>query len=472
MCSEQVTPVAIRLRGLGKCYHVYRRPLDRLWQAIAPGARYREFWALRGLDMDIAAGETVGIIGRNGSGKSTLLQMIAGTLTPTEGEVQVRGRIAALLELGSGFDPDFTGRENIYLNAAVLGLRRHEIDERFARIEAFADLGDYLDQPVRGYSSGMAVRLAFAVAINVDPDVLIIDEALAVGDEAFQRKCFARIDQMKRDGTTILFVSHAAASIVQLCDRAVLIDAGERVLTGLPKDVVARYQRLVHALPERRAQVRAELVAEDRDWREHGPPAAAPIAAANDPESPVVHAVAGAAHERHDPGFVPRSLVEYPSHGARILDPHLRNAAGDRVNVLIPGRDYVYTYEVAFSEAATGVHFGMMIKSMSGVELFSMASHAHGDAIAEVPAGAHVRVEFRFDARFMPGTYFLNAGCQARRDGQDMYLHRLLDAACFRIEVPASDRRLGGFFDLSREPAATWQTLPSVVRLDDAENAS
>jgi lipopolysaccharide transport system ATP-binding protein len=187
---------------------------------------------LRDVDLEVWPGETVGIVGKNGSGKSTLLQIIAGTMTPTQGDVEVHGRVAALLELGSGFSPDFTGRENVKLNASLLGLRAAEIEERMPRIEAFAELEDFIDQPVRTYSSGMYMRLAFAVAINTDPDVLIIDEALAVGDEAFQRKCFATIERMKKGGATILFVSHSASSVNQLCDRAVLLDGGRRLLTS------------------------------------------------------------------------------------------------------------------------------------------------------------------------------------------------------------------------------------------------
>ncbi|MEX5494519.1 ABC transporter ATP-binding protein, partial [Pseudomonas asgharzadehiana] len=193
--------VAIKVENLSKCYHIYDQPRDRLRQFVLPpvqrtlGMRsrqyYREFWALRGVNFEVKKGETVGIVGRNGSGKSTLLQMICGTLNPTDGSIQTQGRVAALLELGAGFNPEFTGRENVYLNAAILGLSKEETDQRFDDIAAFAEIGTFIEQPIRSYSSGMIVRLAFAVAINVDPDILIVDEALSVGDELFQRKCFS-----------------------------------------------------------------------------------------------------------------------------------------------------------------------------------------------------------------------------------------------------------------------------------------
>ena len=240
--------IAIRVNNLSKCYHIYDRPQDRLKQLVVPKLRslvgrnpnryYREFWALNDVSFEVGRGETIGIIGRNGSGKSTLLQMICGTLDPTAGLVETRGRVAALLELGAGFNPEFTGRENVYMNATVLGLTQEEISTRFDSIASFADIGEFIEQPVKHYSSGMYARLAFAVAINVDPDILVVDEALAVGDEPFQRKCFSRIEKIRNDGGTILFVSHSGSTVINLCDRAILLHRGERLYTGTPKRAV------------------------------------------------------------------------------------------------------------------------------------------------------------------------------------------------------------------------------------------
>lgn len=242
--------IAIRVQNLSKCYQIYDTPGDRLKQFVAPRVMrflgkgqktyFREFWALHDVSFEVKRGETVGIIGRNGSGKSTLLQIICGTLTPTAGHVQVNGRVAALLELGSGFNPEFTGRENVYLNAAVLGLTKEEVDARFDQIAAFADIGQFMDQSVKSYSSGMMVRLAFAVIAHVDADILIIDEALAVGDAFFNQKCMRFLRSFMKNGT-ILFVSHDTASIRNLCNYAVWLEKGKLIQDGIPKDVCGLY---------------------------------------------------------------------------------------------------------------------------------------------------------------------------------------------------------------------------------------
>jgi lipopolysaccharide transport system ATP-binding protein len=248
--------IAIKVEGLGKCYQIYDQPHDRLKQFVLPRLQqlvsqpqrkyHREFWALKDVSFDVKKGETVGIIGRNGSGKSTLLQIITGTLTPTFGTVTTKGRIAALLELGSGFNSDFTGRENVYLNGALLGFSTAQIDEKFDAIASFADIGEHLDQPVKTYSSGMLVRLAFAVQVQVEPEILIVDEALAVGDALFQKRCFQRIEKLVSDGTTVLFVSHDQESIRTLTNRALLLNKGRPIEWGLSSEVVLKYRQLLH----------------------------------------------------------------------------------------------------------------------------------------------------------------------------------------------------------------------------------
>jgi lipopolysaccharide transport system ATP-binding protein len=245
-----MTDIAIKVQNLSKCYHIYDNPRDRLKQFFAPRLQrlfrqpskqyFREFWALKDVSFEIKKGETVGIIGRNGSGKSTLLQMICGTLTPTSGSIQTHGRIAALLELGSGFNPEFSGRENVYMNASVLGLSNQEIDDRFNDIIAFADIGQFIEQPVKTFSSGMMVRLAFAVIAHVDADILIIDEALAVGDAFFTQKCMRFLRGFMKTGT-VLFVSHDTGAVVNLCNKAVLLDHGKIAKIDTPKDVIERY---------------------------------------------------------------------------------------------------------------------------------------------------------------------------------------------------------------------------------------
>ncbi|HLG31305.1 MAG TPA: ABC transporter ATP-binding protein [Candidatus Brocadiales bacterium] len=242
---------AIAVKNVSKKYPIYEKPLHRLQEAFVKnilgkrGKYHKEFWALRDMSFDVKKGSIVGIVGQNGAGKSTLLQIIAGTMTPTTGSVEVNGRVSALLELGAGFNPEFTGRENVFMNGSILGFSESEMKNRFDEIERFADIGEFIDQPVKTYSSGMYVRLAFAVAINVDPEILIVDEALSVGDVFFQHRCMHKINQFKRDGKTILFVSHDPNAVKSLCDKAILIDKGRMLEIGTPDKVVAKYLSLV-----------------------------------------------------------------------------------------------------------------------------------------------------------------------------------------------------------------------------------
>ena len=250
-----MTDIAIRATRLSKCYHIYNTPHDRLKQFVVPRLQqlvrrtpkqyFHEFWALNDVSFEIKKGETVGIIGRNGSGKSTLLQLLCGTLTPSGGQVEINGRIAALLELGSGFNPEFTGRENVYMNAAILGLSNEEVMERFDDIAAFADIGEFIEQPVKTYSSGMFVRLAFAVNILSNPDVMIVDEALAVGDMNFQAKCMTALSRIQERGATVLFVSHDVGALKSLCSRGIYLEHGKMMRIGSAAEVAEHYVRVM-----------------------------------------------------------------------------------------------------------------------------------------------------------------------------------------------------------------------------------
>lgn len=236
--------IAIKVDGVSKCFHIYQRPHHRLFQSLFGRQRkfFQEYWALQDISFEVTQGETVGIIGRNGAGKSTLLQIICGTVEPTSGKVELNGRVAALLELGAGFNPEFTGAENVYMNASILGLSTAEIDVRYDSIVEFAGIGDFIDQPVKFYSSGMYIRLAFAIAISVDPDVLIIDEALSVGDAAFQYKCIRKLETLRAAGVCILFVSHDIASVKRFCDRGIWLHNGKTMLSGDAISVADAYQ--------------------------------------------------------------------------------------------------------------------------------------------------------------------------------------------------------------------------------------
>lgn len=450
---------AITVRNLSKCYPIYGSPRDRLKQFVLPrllrlfgkGDRryFQEFWALRNVSFEIGRGETVGIIGHNGSGKSTLLQMICGTLAPSGGEIQTNGRIAALLELGSGFNPEFTGRENVYMNAAILGLSRAEIGERFDSIADFAEIGAFIDQPVKSYSSGMLVRLAFAVAINVDPEILIVDEALSVGDELFQRKCFSRIEAIRKNGATILFVSHSGGQVVELCDRAILLDGGEKIASGQPKQIVARYQKLLYAPREKRAELREQMllasseepISLQQDQREE--PAPAPTQ-----KSPADEEI----KESLDPGLKPSSTIEYESHGAYIENVRILALTGESVNNLVRGRTYRYAYSVSFDRPASDVRFGMLIKSISGVELGgAVSAKSLEESLPYATEGSVYDIEFLFRCNLNPGVYFLNAGIVGIVAGTETYLHRIVDIAMFRV-LPISDDVATGIIDFNCVP--------------------
>jgi lipopolysaccharide transport system ATP-binding protein len=427
---------AIEVTDVSKSFRTYAKPSDRLKQFIygrfefikKQGEKYyRDFFALKSVSLSIKKGETVGIVGRNGSGKSTVLQIICGTLNPDSGKVVVSGKIAALLELGSGFNPEYSGRENVYLNAAVLGLTKDETDRVFSKIHDFSGIGDFIDQPVKTYSSGMVVRLAFSVAINIDPDVLIIDEALAVGDELFQRKCYSRIEEIKRNGATILFVSHSASAIVELCDRAILFDQGEILGTGDPKVVVSNYQKLLYAPMEKSHGLRKEIKL-----------------ALSESSLPVVHEHSNALPQHktanpsqvvsfYDQNLQTTSIVEFNGEYAKIYEPKILNNQGEQVNNLVHGEEYTYCYSVNFHADAQYVRFGMLIKTMTGFELAGACTSLPSDSIEMVAAGKNISVKFKFRCLVNTGTYFLNAGVLAERDGIETYLHRLVDACPFRV---------------------------------------
>ena len=239
--------IALSVKNVSKCFEMYEKPVHRLYQTLFAGKKkfYKEFWALKDINFEIRRGECVGIIGRNGAGKSTLLQIVTGTLAPTTGEVKANGRVAALLELGSGFNPEFTGRENVYLNGSILGLSHEEIEANYQKILDFADIGEFIDQPVKTYSSGMMVRLAFAVQVMVDPDILIVDEALAVGDAAFQRKCFARMDELVARGVTVILVTHDTETVKRRCSRAIFLRGGSVAFDGSALDGVTEYMHFL-----------------------------------------------------------------------------------------------------------------------------------------------------------------------------------------------------------------------------------
>lgn len=449
----------ICLEGISKCYKQYAYPIDRLKELIIPAhSRATEFWALRNIDFRISQGETLGIVGRNGSGKSTLLQIIVGTLTPTSGQVKVKGRISALLELGSGFNPEFTGRQNVFFNGRLLGLEQEEIEKRFDEIVAFADIGHFIDQPVKTYSSGMFVRLAFAVAINVDPDILIVDEALAVGDEAFQRKCFSRIRAFREQGKTILFVSHAASSVIELCNRSILVDHGEIILSGSPKLIISKYHKLLYCPNDQVEAFREEIKELNRQNNQNH--SQNNLVSGEDSDNPSLqllnnnhknNTLVKKLQPFYDPYLKPESTVTYISRGAEIRDPYLTTIEGEKVNNLVRGEEYIYHYTVDFTQDSYQIRFGMLIKTVSGFFLGGAASHPINKMIEFIPEKTTAKVEFKFTCLLLPGVYFLNNGVLGLINAEECYLHRCVDVLMFRVQ-PEEDLIATQTIDFLIEP--------------------
>ncbi len=439
--------IAVRVDDLSKCYQIYDSPSARLKQSLmgrararlglAPKRYFREFWAVRNVSFEVPRGQTVGIVGRNGSGKSTLLQMICGTLNPTTGDVTTRGRIAALLELGSAFNPEFTGRENVYMNGTVLGFRRDEISRRFDEIVDFAGVDAFIDQPVKTYSSGMRLRLAFAVQAQLDPDILVVDEALAVGDARFQAKCFARLRRLKENGTSILLVTHATEQVVTHCDAALLLDAGRPLMTGQPREVINRYLDLLFG---REAQGDAAGTAPVN------------VAAANAPASAGAESARAAELDTTRERFASRP--NYNPHeyrwgdgAAEILDFELRADETAFPTTIAVGARMRLRLAIRFGREVVRPILGVTIKTKEGVTVFGTNTERLADArMRDVGrAGSVITATVGFDCRLAPGDYFVSLGL-ASRQGDGVTPHdRRYDAIHLHV---GSEERLFGLVDL------------------------
>lgn len=415
----------IEVSGISKSFLLNPTLINVLATKLLPQKRQPRFEALKNISFTAYPGETLGIVGHNGSGKSTLLQVICGVLRASSGHVTVQGRVAALLELGSGFNPEFTGVENIYFNARLLGLSHDEIKQRFDAIVDFADIGPFLDRPVKTYSSGMMLRLAFAVAINIEPQILIIDEALSVGDAAFQRKCQAKLKQLKSQGVTLLFVSHSASQVIELCDRAILLDRGELLMVDTPKQVVHNYHKLLHMTDEQERLAFREKIINSEELNTEN------ITEKKQQTRSVTH---------WSPELTPKSTVWYQKNGAEITEPRIENTQGERVNVLVAGERYRYCFNVQAERDVFEVGFGMMIKTVNGIEICGATStRSHQKRIDYLSASSSVDVQFSFVCTLQKGDYFLNCGCSGIVDGQRQFLHRGVDVAMFSVIEDNSD---------------------------------
>ncbi|ATA18599.1 lipopolysaccharide transport system ATP-binding protein [Gibbsiella quercinecans] len=412
---------AIQINNVDKCYQVYESPARRLKQFImprieqklgkTPSVYHEDFWALKDVSFELPKGQTMGIVGRNGSGKSTLLQIIAGTLSPSSGSVNVNGRVAALLELGAGFNADFTGRENVYLNASLLGLSHEETEDKLDDILSFADIGHFIDSPVRAYSSGMLVRLAFAVQAQIDPEILIVDEALAVGDAKFQAKCFARLKKLKQDGTSILFVSHATEQIVTHCDRALLLDGGVVQAQGQPRDIVNRYLDILFGKKKTADSERDEINKQLE------------IAVAGEKQLAVRESVAkNASAEKlplfshlnglYDkrPNYNP-SEYRWGDRSAELVDFYLEQEGESYPSNISPKKEILFSFRVVFNNMIVRPIFGFAVKTKEGVTIYNTNSEWQSiDTLDAGMPGKDAVITVTLPVMLFEGDYFVSVG--------------------------------------------------------------
>jgi lipopolysaccharide transport system ATP-binding protein len=417
-----VTDVAIETRSLGKRYQLYDKPVHRMWQSLLGGERrfYREFWALREVDFQLHRGEALGIVGRNGAGKSTLLQLIAGTLKPSEGSAAIHGRVAALLELGSGFNPEFTGRQNVYLNAAILGLTRAEIEARIEDILAYSEIGDFVDQPVRNYSTGMVMRLAFAVVVHVDADILIIDEALAVGDAFFMQKCMRYLREFRQRGT-MLFVSHDSASITSLCDRAIWLEHGRVQCIGDARAVMEAY--LEASLIERQGGNSTRRNGVAGTLREM------PLRQVDPRQELMDRSIL-----RNDMHVFPfRPDVEgFGECKARVTDVSFSNEAGQAVAIVMAGECVRLDIRLCADGAMDNLIVGFYVKDRRGQLLFGDNTALCREGDFPVEEGEVIRAGFQFVMpRLLNGDYFIATGVAEGTQEQHVVQHWLHEALRF-----------------------------------------
>ena len=399
-------------------YKLYDKPSDRLKEALGLTRKklYKEHYALRDVNFDIQEGECVGIIGTNGSGKSTILKIITGVLTPTQGEVKVDGRISALLELGAGFNMEYSGLENVYLNGTMIGFSKEEIDARLDDILEFADIGDFIHQPVKTYSSGMFVRLAFAVAINIDPEILVVDEALSVGDVFFQAKCYHKFEEFKKQGKTILFVSHDLSSVSKYCDRVILLNKGVKLDEGSPKQMVDLYKQL--------------LVGQDPVKQQEA-----------DKEKKAAVQSEGTGNFQANP-----NMLEYGNRMAEIIHFEVLDDRGMLSNTIEKGTEFKIRMKVQFNEDIQEPIMAYTFKNIKGTEITGTNTMFEKAQVARSGAGDECTVTFTQNMDLQGGEYLLSFGCTGYKDGDFTVFHRLYDACNITV---VSSKNTVGFYDMN-----------------------
>lgn len=423
MGKSQEIPPAIQVMDISKIYKLYNKPSDRLKESLGLTRKknYKEHYALKGVSFEVAQGESVGIIGTNGSGKSTILKIITGVLSKTSGELLVNGRISALLELGAGFNMEYTGMENIYLQGTMIGFSEEEIDEKLSHILEFADIGDFVHQPVKTYSSGMFVRLAFAVAINIDPEILIVDEALSVGDVFFQTKCFHKFEEFKKMGKTILFVSHDLSSIAKYCDRVVLLNKGVKLAEGSPKAMINMYKKLLVN------QLDVETL-EDIS-----------------PKSRVIDGKGGEDSWRKN-FTVNDSVSDYGEKQAEIVDFAIIDQYGAMNNLIEKGTKFQVKAKIHFHEQVKNPIFTFTIKNAHGTDITGTNTMFERVETGVVSGGETRIVTYEQQMDLQGGEYLISLGCTGYVGDDFKVYHRLYDLVSISV---ISDKNTVGFFDMN-----------------------
>ncbi len=402
--------VAIRVSGLSKLFKVYHRPADMLWELLRGTPRHKPFWALRDVSFEIGRGQVVALVGRNGAGKSTLLKIIAGTLDKTAGDVEVHGRVSSILELGTGFNREYTGRQNIYLGGLVLGLARQEIARREDWIVEFSELQGFIDQPFKTYSTGMQARLTFSTALCIDPDILIVDEALSVGDAKFQRKCFAKLEDYRKAGRTILLVTHDLNTVNHICHKAILLAEGRVVAEGEPKTITTLYEKALFGDPARERHAPADAAT-------HGAPS-------SDDPTP--------GRDRPGPDSrQPSANVSYGSKQAEIVDCGILDERTERVNLLRTGQQYTLFSRIVFHSDIDDIHLGYGIRTAKGVEVFAVNTLVQGQTVPPQARGDVLEGEVTVRMWLAPGDYFLTVGAWGLTSSS--HYDRHVDAVHFQV---------------------------------------
>ena len=454
--AEGKMEYAISVEDVTKVYKMYDKPIDRLKEALSPAHKeyHKDFYALNGISFAVERGQTVGIIGTNGSGKSTILKIITGVLTPTAGKVTVDGKISALLELGAGFNMDYTGIENIYMNGTMMGYSRKEMDGKLSEILDFAEIGDFVYQPVKTYSSGMFVRLAFALAINVDPEILIVDEALSVGDVFFQAKCYRRMEEIRQSGTTILMVTHDMGSIIKYCDKVVLLNKGHCVAEGAPGHMVDLYKKILAGQMDLLEEVKegeADGRAGSREGQEEG--------GGEDWMSDFSGELAGGGR-RADASphklmkeqiTINANRTEYGDGRAEIYDLGLFDEKGSLTNLLLKGERFTIRECIRFNADIEAPIFTYTIKDKKGTDLTGTNTMYEGADIKPVKAGDEYQVEFNQKMNLQGGEYLLSMSCTGFEQGEHVVYHRLYDVANITV---ISNKNTVGVYDMESQVKA------------------